>query len=62
MPLTKWQPPALRREVADDESVIAARCSLRELHQPDRPYRYHCHLLDHEDLGMMGQFQVLETP
>ncbi|WP_156722986.1 multicopper oxidase family protein [Streptomyces apocyni] len=27
---------------------------------PDVPYMYHCHLLYHEDLGMMGQFVVVE--
>ncbi|MFB8212214.1 multicopper oxidase family protein [Streptomyces sp. NPDC056010] len=27
---------------------------------PDTPYMYHCHLLDHEDHGMMGQFVVVE--
>jgi FtsP/CotA-like multicopper oxidase with cupredoxin domain len=25
---------------------------------PDRPYMYHCHILEHEDNGMMGQFTV----
>ncbi|MEV6138725.1 multicopper oxidase domain-containing protein [Nocardia sp. NPDC051990] len=27
---------------------------------PNSPYMYHCHLLWHEDLGMMGQFVVVE--
>jgi hypothetical protein len=27
---------------------------------PDLPYMYHCHLLHHEDRGMMGQFVVVE--
>ncbi|MFE7509117.1 multicopper oxidase family protein [Promicromonospora sp. NPDC057488] len=27
---------------------------------PDVPYMYHCHLLQHEDDGMMGQFVVLD--
>lgn len=27
---------------------------------PDHPYMYHCHLLRHEDNGMMGQFLVLQ--
>jgi Multicopper oxidase len=27
---------------------------------PDSPYMYHCHLLQHEDSGMMGQFVVVE--
>ena len=25
---------------------------------PERPYMYHCHILEHEDAGMMGQFIV----
>lgn len=25
---------------------------------PDSPYMYHCHILEHEDAGMMGQFVV----
>ena len=24
------------------------------------PYMYHCHILEHEDAGMMGQFLVVE--
>jgi len=28
---------------------------------PDRPYMFHCHLLRHEDQGMMGQFVVVEA-
>jgi FtsP/CotA-like multicopper oxidase with cupredoxin domain len=27
---------------------------------PDTPYMYHCHVLFHEDHGMMGQFVVVE--
>ena len=26
---------------------------------PDTPYMYHCHILEHEDSGMMGQFVVI---
>ncbi|MBL4819519.1 MAG: multicopper oxidase domain-containing protein [Gammaproteobacteria bacterium] len=26
---------------------------------PDNPYMYHCHILEHEDRGMMGQFLVV---
>jgi Multicopper oxidase len=26
---------------------------------PQMPYRYHCHILQHEDQGMMGQFVVV---
>lgn len=27
---------------------------------PHRPYMFHCHILEHEDMGMMGQFVVVE--
>jgi len=30
------------------------------LTDPDSPYMYHCHVLRHEDNGMMGQFVVVE--
>jgi FtsP/CotA-like multicopper oxidase with cupredoxin domain len=26
---------------------------------PDNPYMFHCHILEHEDAGMMGQFLVV---
>jgi FtsP/CotA-like multicopper oxidase with cupredoxin domain len=28
---------------------------------PDLPFMFHCHLLRHEDQGMMGQFVVVEA-
>jgi len=27
---------------------------------PEIPYMYHCHILEHEDAGMMGQFLVIK--
>ncbi|HUI69591.1 MAG TPA: multicopper oxidase domain-containing protein [Spirochaetia bacterium] len=27
---------------------------------PHRPYMFHCHILEHEDMGMMGQFVVID--
>jgi len=42
----------------DREVVVLARFD--SYTNPDIPYMFHCHLLDHEDLGMMGQFQVLD--
>ncbi len=27
----------------------------RDFAAPDLPYMYHCHILEHEDAGMMGQ-------
>jgi bilirubin oxidase len=29
-----------------------------EFSDPHTPYMYHCHILEHEDMGMMGQFVV----
>ena len=29
---------------------------------PEIPYMYHCHIMEHEDGGMMGQFLVVEEP
>ncbi len=40
------------------EIVIAAR--FNSYANNEIPYMYHCHMLDHEDLGMMGQFLVVE--
>jgi bilirubin oxidase len=27
---------------------------------PHMPYMFHCHILEHEDMGMMGQFVVVD--
>jgi FtsP/CotA-like multicopper oxidase with cupredoxin domain len=32
----------------------------RNYTDPDTPYMFHCHLMFHEDLGMMGQFVVVQ--
>ena len=40
------------------EVVIAAR--FKTYAAEDIPYMFHCHVLDHEDLGMMGQFLIVE--
>ena len=29
---------------------------------PEVPYMYHCHIMEHEDNGMMGQFLVVDGP
>ena len=43
---------------ADREVVIAAR--FNSYAAEETPYMFHCHILDHEDLGMMGQFLIVE--
>ena len=40
------------------EVVIVARFDTYAAE--DIPYMFHCHILDHEDLGMMGQFLVID--
>ncbi|MCH7685764.1 MAG: multicopper oxidase domain-containing protein [Planctomycetes bacterium] len=32
----------------------------RDYADPERPFMFHCHILEHEDVGMMGQFVVEE--
>ena len=43
---------------AEREVVIAARFNTYAAEEI--PYMFHCHILDHEDLGMMGQFLVID--
>ena len=43
---------------ADREVVIVARFDTYATEEI--PYLFHCHILDHEDLGMMGQYQIVE--
>ena len=33
--------------------------NFRDYADPDMPYMFHCHILEHEDAGMMGQFVVV---
>ena len=40
----------------DDWSEIVVRFDYPATEQ--YPYMYHCHILEHEDRGMMGQFTV----
>ena len=51
-----WEDTVLVTE--GSEVVIAARFD--SYATTDIPYMFHCHVLDHEELGMMGQFQVIE--
>ena len=52
-----WEDTVLVTE--DREVVIAMRFD--SYTNPDIPYMFHCHILDHEKTGMMGQFQVIEN-
>lgn len=58
-------PPAPGETGLKDTVVVAPGERVRLLLKfadyadPDRPYMYHCHILEHEDAGMMGQFTVV---
>lgn len=43
-----------------DTVVILAR--FNTYINPDIPYMVHCHILDHEDTGMMSQFKIVNHP
>ena len=54
--LSGWKDTIFAR--AETEFVLVLR--FEDYADPDTPYMYHCHLLWHEDQGMMGQFAVVE--
>jgi bilirubin oxidase len=57
-------PPAIMRGRKDVITVPPMNGSVKivvrydDFSDPDMPYMYHCHILSHEDNGMMGQFIV----
>ena len=51
-----WEDSVLVND--EREVVIIARFDTYAAE--DIPYMFHCHILDHEDLGMMGQFLVID--
>lgn len=64
-------PPAPEQAGRKDTVYVAPRTTVRLLVRfsghadPAWPYMYHCHLLLHEDMGVMGQFVVIrpgQTP
>ena len=46
----------VRVHIAETVRVIAR---FADFPDPQTPYMYHCHILEHEDHGMMGQFVVV---
>lgn len=38
--------------------VVRVIAKFEDYADPKRPYMFHCHILEHEDKGMMGQFTV----
>ena len=53
--------PTLRvgRDMVHAQDGVAEILVRFDYEAPDHaPYMYHCHILEHEDCGMMGQFTV----
>jgi bilirubin oxidase len=45
--------------LVDPGSAVRAIAQFADFADPQHPYMYHCHNLEHEDAGMMGQFLVV---
>ncbi|HFQ15784.1 MAG TPA: oxidase [Rhodobacteraceae bacterium] len=43
----------------DHNETVRVIARFDDYADPERPYMYHCHILEHEDAGMMGQFTVV---
>lgn len=43
-----------------EKSTVRVAVQFAGYTDPTQPYMYHCHILRHEDAGMMGQFVVVE--
>lgn len=61
-------PPDLSKQGRKDVVLVPAMQSVRlimkfdDFSDPKLPYMFHCHMLSHEDDGMMGQFFVTGIP
>ena len=65
--LTRDGSPPLENETGwKDTVLVMPRETVRiithfsDYTDPDKPYMFHCHILEHEDASMMGQFVVVE--
>ncbi len=62
------QPPGGAELGWKDTVLVPAGDTVRIIMRFDRyadpqvPYMYHCHIMEHEDAGMMGHFLVVEDP
>ena len=45
--------------LVDPGSTVRVIAEFVDFADAERPYMYHCHILEHEDAGMMGQFVVV---
>lgn len=45
--------------LVDPGSAVRVIAEFADFADAERPYMFHCHILEHEDAGMMGQFVVV---
>lgn len=45
--------------MVDPGETVRVITRFEDFADPSHPYMYHCHILEHEDAGMMGQFVVV---
>ena len=64
--LTRNETPPMENErglkdvvLVNSQETVKLIAQFSEYSDPDIPYMYHCHILEHEDAGMMGQFVVV---
>ena len=61
-------PPGAAEQGWKDTVIIGPAETVRlimrfsDYSDPHLPYMFHCHVLEHEDMGMMGQFVVVDDP
>jgi bilirubin oxidase len=46
--------------VVNPLETVRALAQFSDYSDPHIPYMFHCHILEHEDMGMMGQFAVVD--
>lgn len=65
-PAPPGEPPALNERgwkdtvLIHEDETVRLMMQFKDYANSDYPYMYHCHMLEHEDAGMMGQFVVVE--
>lgn len=45
--------------LVDPGETVRVITQFADFADPDNPYMFHCHILEHEHAGMMGQFVVV---
>ena len=47
--------------IVNPGEVVRVIMQFKDYSDPTLPYMFHCHILEHEDMGMMGQFVVVDS-